>query len=82
MLFRSLGVDFSELGRHDEALDVRSEAVKLYRTLAADRPAVFTTDLASSLHYVGVDFSKLSRLDEALDAHSEAVEIYRTLAAD
>ena len=37
-----LGADFREVGCRNEALDARSEAVKLYRTLADDLPAVFT----------------------------------------
>ena len=73
---------FRETGRHDEALETDTEAVNLCRTLAADRPAVFTKVLASSLLNLGVDFSKIGRHDEALDARSEAVKLYRTLAAD
>ena len=57
-------------------MNAHSEAVRLYRTLADDRPIDFTRDLAASLFKLGDNLFELGRHDGSLDAHSEAVKLY------
>jgi tetratricopeptide (TPR) repeat protein len=63
---------------------MRSEAVKLYRTLAADRPAVFTMRISPRLSFRTSESISLNSvvMMKRLDARIEAVKLYRTLAAD
>jgi tetratricopeptide (TPR) repeat protein len=70
------------LGHQEEALQAIQEAVKLRRGLAADRPAAFNPDFATSLNKLSVDLSDLSRQEETLQAIQEAVELRRRIAAN
>ena len=72
----------ADLGRREDALAAITEAVDLYRGLAADRPDAFTPDLASSLNNLSVQLAGLGRREDALAAITEAVDLYRGLAAD
>ena len=78
----NLSVDYPGAGRDPEALDASSEAVSIYRRLAADNPARFDPDLASSLNNCSIRLSVAVRNPEALEAIAEAVDIHRRLAAD
>ena len=71
----------SALGRREEALAVATEAVEIYRALAAVRPDAFRPDLAGSLNNLANRLSALGRREEALTVATEAVDIYRALAA-
>ncbi|KAF7967310.1 hypothetical protein HWV62_34737 [Athelia sp. TMB] len=72
----------SDLGRHEEALAAIQEAVRLLRTLAAERPQAFNAALALSLNNLSVDLSSQGRHGEALAAIQEAVGLRRALAAE
>ncbi|KAF7971922.1 hypothetical protein HWV62_19439 [Athelia sp. TMB] len=72
----------SDLGRHREALAAIQEAVRLLRTLAAERPQAFNAVLAGSLNNLSVDLSSHGRREEALAAIQEAVGLRRALAAE
>ncbi|KAI0060752.1 hypothetical protein BV25DRAFT_1839546 [Artomyces pyxidatus] len=71
-----------QLKRDNIALQVTEEAVQLCRVLAAEKPHVFTKDLAWSLHSLSVDLDKFGRDTEALEAIEEAVQVWQVLAAD
>lgn len=60
------------LGRHEEALEAITEAVRLRRSLASARPDVFGTALARSLNNLADSLDKLGRPDEAETARAEA----------
>ena len=77
----SMSVSLSELGRGDEALAAISEAMELFRKLAAAHPNAFRPDLAMSLNNLSSRLSEHGRHDEALAAIYEAVNIRRELAA-
>ena len=70
-----------QLGRYEEALAASTEAVALYRELAAARPDTFTPDLAGALQAHCIWLAAARPLREALAATTEAVTIYRELAA-
>ena len=79
-LLNNLGKRLNDLGRREEALDTTTEAVGIYRRLAAARPDAFEPNLAASLSNLGSWLSALGRREEALAATTEAVGIYRRLA--
>ena len=71
----------AKLGRREDALAATTEAVEIYRELAAARPDAFRPDLAMSLTNQSTALAELGRREDALAAITEAVEIYRELAA-
>ncbi|MEO1092542.1 MAG: tetratricopeptide repeat protein, partial [Pseudomonadota bacterium] len=76
----NLGIQFSDLGRREDALQASQEATNLYRKLADQRPDAFLPDLAQALNNLGIRFSNLGRREDALQASQEAVDIRRKLA--
>jgi tetratricopeptide (TPR) repeat protein len=72
----NLGITFSALGRHDEALAVEREAVALYRELAAVNPDRYRPDLARSLTSLGATLAKLGHFSEAQTDHEKSATIY------
>jgi hypothetical protein len=60
------------VGRHEDALTVITEAVELYRELAADRPDEFGPSLADSLNELAGLLARLGRLAEAEAVEQEA----------
>ena len=75
------GIILSEMGRHEDALSVRQEAVTLYRTLDVDgqgRNKHFTNALLS----YGTTLYKMGRHEDALSVKQEAVSLYRALIVD
>ncbi|KAF7964708.1 hypothetical protein HWV62_3691, partial [Athelia sp. TMB] len=72
----------SDLGRHEEALAAIQEAVRLLRTLAAERPEAFNAALAVSLNNLSLRLSNHGHHEEALAAIQEAVKLHRALAAE
>jgi tetratricopeptide (TPR) repeat protein len=80
-LHATLGYRLGNASRPEEALAATSQAVDLYRRLAATRPDAFEPDLATALNNLGNRLSDLGRREEALAATSQAVEIRRRLAA-
>ena len=79
-LANNLGRRLSDLGRHEDALQVSPESVRQYRALAESRPDAFLPDLAMSLNNLGNQLSALGRHEEALQSSQEAVLRYRALA--
>ncbi|KAF7980619.1 hypothetical protein HWV62_37406 [Athelia sp. TMB] len=77
----SLSARLTYAGRLEEALTAAQESVHLYRTLAAGNPAVYSANLAKSLHNLSNTLSHLGQRDEALAAIRESVVLNRTLAA-
>ena len=71
----------AELGRREDALAAITEAVALYRELAAARPDAFRPDLALSLNNQSNRLADLGRREDALAAITEAVALCRELAA-
>lgn len=76
----TLGVRFSDLGRHEEALVATREAADIYRRLAQSRSEAVLPNLAGRLTVLSVMLANLGHHDEALPAAQEAVDIYRRLA--
>ncbi|MCA1657421.1 MAG: tetratricopeptide repeat protein [Actinobacteria bacterium] len=77
----NLSVVLSNLGQREDALAASTQAVEIYRRLAATDPAAFEPDLARALTNLGADLSDLGRLPDALAATIQAVDIRRGLAA-
>ncbi|KAF7971885.1 hypothetical protein HWV62_19497 [Athelia sp. TMB] len=73
---------FSDRGQREEALTAITEATNLLRTLASNHPAIFNSELASSLRILSSSLAVVSRKEEALSAIEEAVELQRVLASD
>ncbi|MCX4091965.1 tetratricopeptide repeat protein [Nocardia sp. alder85J] len=78
----NLAIRLGTLGRHEEGLAAATEAVDLYRALAADDPGTYLPDLAAGLNNLAVPLGEMDRREEGLRGATEAVDIYRTLAAD
>jgi hypothetical protein len=81
MSLNNLSNRLSGLGRREDALAASTEAVQVYRELAAARPDAFLPDLAMSLNNLSNRLSGLGRREDALAASTEAVQVYRELAA-
>ena len=62
------------LGRREDALAAITEAVDIYRELAAARPDAFRPDLATSLNNQSTALAELGRREDALAAITEAVD--------
>ncbi|MFC0111571.1 tetratricopeptide repeat protein [Kibdelosporangium aridum] len=71
---------FAELREAAKAVAASTEAVAIYRRLAAVEPETFLPRLAGSLDNHGMDLEDDGRQEEAVAACTEAVEIYRRLA--
>jgi tetratricopeptide (TPR) repeat protein len=82
MSLNNLSLRLSDLGHREDALAAIQEAVELSRKLAADRPAAFNANLATSLNNLSLRLFDLGRQEDALAAIQEAVEFHRKLAAD
>jgi len=70
-LLFDLSSRLSYMDRREDALKAIEEAVQLYRQLAADRPAAFTPNLATSLINLSNCLSDLGRREDALTAIEE-----------
>ncbi|MEM7301161.1 MAG: tetratricopeptide repeat protein [Pseudomonadota bacterium] len=73
-------VDYSALGRHEEALNGNEEATRIYRQLAEQQPKSFDPKLAVSLNYLSTRYSNVGLYEDALKASEESVKILRELA--
>jgi tetratricopeptide (TPR) repeat protein len=80
-LLNNLSNRLSDLGRREDALAAAEEAVRYYRSLAAQSPEAFTPDLGLSLNNLANRLSELGRWEAALAAAEEAVRLRRALAA-
>jgi nucleoside phosphorylase/tetratricopeptide (TPR) repeat protein len=78
--WNNLGIAQSELGQREAALASTTEAVDIYRKLAAARPDAFRPNLAMSLNNLGNRQSELGHHAPALASMTEAVKINRALA--
>ena len=76
----NLGSRLYNAGLNQQGHTATSEAVDIYRQLAAANPAAFEPDLAMSLSNLGAFLSGLGRREEALAPAQEAVRIRRRLA--
>lgn len=70
------------LRRHKEALSVITEAVRRYRDLFAEDPAVYLFSLAMVLNNQSVAFAAMRQYDEALTAANEAVAHFEHIMED
>jgi tetratricopeptide (TPR) repeat protein len=71
----------ADLGRREDALAAITEAVAIYREVAAARPEAFRPDLTASLTNQSSALAELGRREDALAASTEAAAIRRELAA-
>ncbi len=76
----NLGVRLSDLGRLEDALVASTQAIEVYRRLAAGDSAGFDPDLARALTNHGIRLSALGRWEDAVMITTEAVGRYRRLA--
>jgi tetratricopeptide (TPR) repeat protein len=80
-VLNNLGVCLTNLGRHEEALQIAEEAARMSRQMAAWEPDDFLTGLAIALDNLGNALSFVGRPEDALKATEEAVQINRQLLA-
>jgi len=71
------GNTLSDIGRHEDALSVRQEAVSLYRTLNVDGQVEKRVLLMLST--IMEPLSNMDRHEDALSVEQEAISLYRTL---
>ncbi|MFE0021372.1 tetratricopeptide repeat protein [Amycolatopsis sp. NPDC059021] len=76
----NLAISLDTPERWPEALELLTEAVEIYRDLAAADPAKFLPELANGLNSLSNLETYLGRRTSALATCTEAVEIYRRLA--
>ena len=76
----TLAIRLSEAGERGEALEAAREAADLYKALAEESPAAYTSDLAASLNNLAAFLSEAGERGEALEAAREAVRLRRVLA--
>ena len=79
MALSNLGIRYSEVGLHADAIASIEEAVRLYRDQAANNH-FYLPDLAGALTDLGVCYSKVGRNADAIALTEEAVTLYRALA--
>jgi tetratricopeptide (TPR) repeat protein len=72
----NLGIRLSNLGRREQALTATTEAVEIYRRLAAANPAAFVEDLHGAMESMANALDALGRNDDATRAR---IEIDKTL---
>lgn len=77
----NLGIRLSTLGCWEDAVMATTEAVGIYRRLAATDHAAFEPGLAGSLNNLSVMLSDLGLQRDALAASTQAVDIRRRLGA-
>ncbi|MDD2756291.1 MAG: tetratricopeptide repeat protein, partial [Methanothrix sp.] len=75
------GMSLSDLGLHEEALEVIRQSLEIYQELAKTNQQAFLPGLAMSLNNLSRALSDLGRREEALQAAQEAADICRKLAA-
>jgi tetratricopeptide (TPR) repeat protein len=80
MTLNNLGAVYRDTGRLADADNAYSEAVTIYRDLAAHDPA-YRPDFATTLNNLGSLYWKTGRLADADKTFSEALTIYRDLAS-
>ncbi len=62
-----------------EARDCDSHAVLLWRSLVAEKPGSYTSDLAAQLGNLGIRLLNLNQHKELLRATEESITLYRSL---
>ncbi|KAF7976987.1 hypothetical protein HWV62_4902 [Athelia sp. TMB] len=77
-----LGNRLNYAARMEESQVATQEAVILFKALAAEWPAAYNADLATSLSNLSNRLSALGRAQEALSTGEEAVNLTRALAAE
>lgn len=75
-MLNGLGVAYSDLGRHHEAVAVHEEADALH-LVAEDPPG-----MAWNLNNLGVVYDKMGRFADALDRYERALELFTALGND
>ena len=71
MTAKKISIRLVELGHHEEALRMLPDAVQVFRTLAAERPAEFSQHLVTSLAVLVVVLKRLGY--EYLEVEQEAI---------
>jgi len=79
--FYSLAGHLIRSGRPEEALAPASEAVAIWRPLAARYPEAFQPFLAEGLGGLGAALGQCGRYEEAAEACRQAIRIFQELAA-
>ncbi|KAF7983629.1 hypothetical protein HWV62_20562 [Athelia sp. TMB] len=78
----NISATFHNAGKRQDALTAIQQAVALLRTLAAEHPAAYNADLASSLRTLSHRLSDVGKREGALEAIQEAVDLQRFLAEE
>ncbi|KAF7971897.1 hypothetical protein HWV62_19521 [Athelia sp. TMB] len=78
--YSDLSTSQRNAGQRQDALAAMQQAVALFRTLAAEHPAMHNTDLAISLRTLSHRLSDVGKREEALAAIEEAVSLQRARA--
>lgn len=77
----SVSAALAQVGQPEAALQAAQQAEAQYRALAAQRPDVFTADLARSLNNLAFMYGGLAQPAAALQAVQQAVNLYITMDA-
>ena len=72
---------YKRTGRTDDAEKAYSEALAIYRDLAARDPAAYRPNVAITLHNLGLLCIEMQRQADARGLPGEALNIYRDLAS-
>ncbi|CAM5365680.1 hypothetical protein GCM10010329_85430 [Streptomyces spiroverticillatus] len=78
----SLAIREGRVGNREAALAAFTEAVALYRPLAASAPGAFRPDLATALGHLAAQLSESGHREAALASATEAVSLHRELTRD
>lgn len=68
------------LGSHEDALACAEQALRIWRRLGQDQPAVFLPDFGRGLCQVAAALSEVGRAQEAVVSLAEAEQVYGQLA--
>ena len=71
----------SLVGRRNDAMEVGTQTVSIYRSLVEAEPGAFTNGLASALYNLGKAASELGDRQGALTAMEESAELFRALSS-
>ncbi|WP_431887993.1 tetratricopeptide repeat protein [Nocardiopsis alba] len=72
----------ADMGRHEEALEAVSEAVRIHLDQVQQSSAAHLPDLAQALNNQAIHLAALDRMEEALQAANQAVHICLALAQE
>jgi hypothetical protein len=81
MALSNYSINAAAVNSPASALEASRDSADIYRSLAEERPDIYSADLAMALNNLSVRLGQADQLDDALSAATESVTIRRGLLA-